>query len=495
MPVPFRLDDEAALASLRGLLTSCGYTAEAVAERYGLPGLYDWQEDTDREPLDRDDTSPLAAVCRLFLEGRYAPEDDARAAMGDDTFDALLRLGVLASDPDSSGRLYATVALYPVDGLHIASDRWNQPDRSLMLVNRDVVYSAIVANTHSFLKFIPTSPCGDFLELCSGTGVAALGAARDFARHAYAYDITERSTLFAEFNRRLNGLDNVTAAEGDLYDPAGEATFDRIVAHPPYVPVVREKWVFHSGGEDGEFISRRIVEGLPRYLRPGGLFYMLSIVTERQDGEPDARLRAFLGEAGGEFDVAFLPIKHMPPETFALNAVKESPTPSEDLRQFKEVFERLRIRSLVQGMTFIQRRSSPRAVFTVRRQHTAATSPADVERLLDLETAMTTREGLESLLDRTARANASVRLTVSHAFTPDGWQPDRYQLVTEQPFSMQAATDAWAPYLLSLCDGRRTLRAIFAQMQEDGVFPAEADPIEFAQAAGVLASGSLLFLD
>ena len=33
---------------------------------------------------------------------------------------------------------------------------------------------------------------------------------------AFAYDLSRRSTLFAEFNRRLNGIANMTAARGDL---------------------------------------------------------------------------------------------------------------------------------------------------------------------------------------------------------------------------------------------------------------------------------------
>jgi methylase of polypeptide subunit release factors len=72
-----------------------------------------------------------------------------------------------------------------------------------------------------------------------GTGIAALVAAQKDAAHAWAFDITARATHFAEFNRRLNAIPNVTAAEGDLYAPAGGQTFDRIVAHPPYLPVYR----------------------------------------------------------------------------------------------------------------------------------------------------------------------------------------------------------------------------------------------------------------
>lgn len=89
---------------------------------------------------------------------------------------------------------------------------------------------------------IPASPCERFLELCCGTGIAALLAARNGAKHAYAFDIAARSVPFAEFNRRLNGLESVTIREGDLYSPSAGERFDRIVAHPPYVPVLQPKY-------------------------------------------------------------------------------------------------------------------------------------------------------------------------------------------------------------------------------------------------------------
>src|ERR1700688_2432957 len=103
---------------------------------------------------------------------------------------------------------------------------------------------------------------------------------------------------------RLNRILNRTAAEGALYEPAGDLTFDRIVAHPPYVPVYRPQLIFDSGGQDGEQIVRRIIEGLPRYLRPGGQFFALTMGTDRERLF-ERRLRDWLGEAEGEFDVAF----------------------------------------------------------------------------------------------------------------------------------------------------------------------------------------------
>jgi methylase of polypeptide subunit release factors len=85
----------------------------------------------------------------------------------------------------------------------------------------------------------------------------------------------------AEFNRLLNGLNNLTTIQGDLYERLGDLTFDHIVAHPPYMPVLIRAQIFYDRGSDGEQVTRRIVMGLPRYLRPGGCFYCLAQGSDR----------------------------------------------------------------------------------------------------------------------------------------------------------------------------------------------------------------------
>ena len=42
------------------------------------------------------------------------------------------------------------------------------------------------------------------------------------------------------------------------------------MTHPPYIPAKETELIFRDGGKDGEQIIRRAVEGLPRFLRPGG---------------------------------------------------------------------------------------------------------------------------------------------------------------------------------------------------------------------------------
>src|SRR5262249_31659234 len=145
----------------------------------------------------------------------------------------------------------------------------------------DIVYSALTSETHRVADLMPRGRCGDYLELCLGTGIAALLAGRDFAANTYAVDITARSDRLARGNAALNGLSNVTALAGDLYAPVAGRTFDMITAHPPYVPSFETELVFRDGGEDGEQITRRIIAGLAEHLRPGGQFYCDCLMTDR----------------------------------------------------------------------------------------------------------------------------------------------------------------------------------------------------------------------
>ena len=109
-------------------------------------------------------------------------------------------------------------------------------------------------------------------------------------------DITERSTRFAEFNRLLNGVANATILQGDLYEPVRGLRFDRIVAHPPYVPAASE--VDLSGcriGRRGHHArDRERPRGQPI---PGGRLYCLSLGADHKGEALEHRVRRWLGDA------------------------------------------------------------------------------------------------------------------------------------------------------------------------------------------------------
>jgi hypothetical protein len=240
-PVPLRLGTDAEFAALRSVLAAAGYSEPAICQRLGIQKISQFQFVIERRKQQRPlpaDPDALDLLIRLFLEN----DPVARATASTLPLDIFTALGLLTAHTSDPDLLSGTVVLHPLCGLYIVSDRPGPVEGSAGRPPDDFVYPAMIPNTALFLDLIqpgPSAPgpCDAFLDLCAGTGIAALVAASNGAAHAYSYDITERSTVFAEFNRRMNGLQNVSAAQGDLYQPAGDLTFDRIVAHPPYVPV------------------------------------------------------------------------------------------------------------------------------------------------------------------------------------------------------------------------------------------------------------------
>jgi release factor glutamine methyltransferase len=111
------------------------------------------------------------------------------------------------------------------------------------------------------------------LDLCTGTGILALTAAR-LGAGATAVDISRRAVLNARLNARLNRLD-VDVLRGDLLAPVQDRSFDLIVSNPPYIPAppgertrgAARAW---DAGPDGRELLDRICDAAPGHLRPGG---------------------------------------------------------------------------------------------------------------------------------------------------------------------------------------------------------------------------------
>src|SRR3954471_16648987 len=111
------------------------------------------------------------------------------------------------------------------------------------------------------------------LDLCSGTGILGLTAARLGAR-ATAIDLSRRAVLNARLNARLNRLE-LEALRGDLFAPVEGRRFDLIVSNPPYIPAppgtvtngAARAW---DAGPDGRALLDRICDAAATHLRPGG---------------------------------------------------------------------------------------------------------------------------------------------------------------------------------------------------------------------------------
>lgn len=118
------------------------------------------------------------------------------------------------------------------------------------------------------------------LDLCSGSGVIAVAAARCGAREVTAVDVARPALLAIAMNARLNSV-RVRPVRGDLFGAVPGQRFDVIVCNPPYVPSetdtlprrgLKRAW---EGGRDGRMLLDRICAHASQHLRPGGILLLV----------------------------------------------------------------------------------------------------------------------------------------------------------------------------------------------------------------------------
>ncbi|WP_345483965.1 HemK2/MTQ2 family protein methyltransferase [Streptomyces roseoviridis] len=136
------------------------------------------------------------------------------------------------------------------------------------------------------------------LDLCTGTGVLAVAAARRGAR-ATAVDISGRSVMTARLNAWLHRC-RIRAVRGDLTAPVAGERFDLVTVNPPYVPADsprlpargrRRAW---DAGLDGRLLLDRICREAPSLLAPNGVLLLVQSSLSDVGASVDALTRAGL---------------------------------------------------------------------------------------------------------------------------------------------------------------------------------------------------------
>src|SRR5687767_14896987 len=163
-------------------------------------------------------------------------------------------------------------------------------------VTRDVLIprpdtETLVENVLQLARNQPGFEAPRVLDLCTGSGcVAAAIAQHCKAATVVATDVSPAAIDVARRNvERLGLSDRVVLEQGDLFD-ALAASVDRepfhlVVANPPYIATAKvaeldrsvkeyEPRVALDGGPDGLDLHRRILNGAPRYLTPGGRVFL-----------------------------------------------------------------------------------------------------------------------------------------------------------------------------------------------------------------------------
>ena len=141
---------------------------------------------------------------------------------------------------------------------------------------------------------------GTAIDVCTGSGAIAAALRRE---HPLARIVGTDIDAGAVSCARTNGVETV---RGDLFDPVPReflGTTDVVVGVVPYVPTPALALLPHDtrmfeapshyhGGLDGTDVLLRVIDGAPRFLRPGGTLLL------ELGGNQDERVRPRLDELG-----------------------------------------------------------------------------------------------------------------------------------------------------------------------------------------------------
>ena len=488
----------AAFAVLREALVAARFDEPTVSARLGVPSLYDVKRLADgRTTLASTPEDANAALVRLFIDSEPLPAALVERLLSARLLDALYALGLVAPAAAGDASLAATAMLYPTQGLWLASDRQPMRVADLALLPQDYVFSALNSLTQQYLDVVPDAPGARVLELCAGTGVAALRAARRGAAEAWATDIAPRCVEFIRFNARLNDVaDRVRAVESDEWSALGGETFDLVVAHPPYVPALSHRFDFRDGGEDGEQVARRIVEGLGAHVRPGGRYVMRAALSDRRGAPIAARVREWLGSAGDAFDLVVVEHGEYGPVEAYQNVTKGGKD-FVDCERWLKHFDALGVERFAVSVVELRRDAAERAPLTERR---VAGKPPD-HRAVDWvfrwahRVASRGATPVARLAGQRPRVAPGARLAVHLESDASGaWFNVGAMVETAWPTHAVVKAPPLAPTLLELCDGTRDLPAILAGLREAGLVSGDVTHADVAHLVEVLAAAGAVEL-
>lgn len=239
----------------------------------GIPALRNLSAET---ALERTSTvSSQNTLIRLFVIGVPVPAVAIGKAFPGLSLDALLAGGLLE---ERQGSLFAAIKMTPIHGLLIAFDRsWigdkvEAPDHVMGPSDTARMLASLIIRSEGSAA----------LDIGSGCGYLAFIASKTNKR-VIATDLNPRAAAFVEFNATFNGIENVEARTGNLFQPVEREQFDLIISNPPFVISPEDRLIYLNGGMPADAFCKRIAADAPAYLVEGGSLQMLCNWVEKAE--------------------------------------------------------------------------------------------------------------------------------------------------------------------------------------------------------------------
>jgi methylase of polypeptide subunit release factors len=450
---------EGVVADLRELLRTHGYAGPRATAALGAPiGAEHHAADLPLYLRRLAEPTPLHTLIRLFALQATVAEADARRAFSPLPIEEVAALG-LVERVDVGVR--PLVALAVAEGLVLARDR---PDPVTFAVQPDHVLG-VSPPALLLARLTVRRTARRVLDLGCGGGVQALLAARH-AERVVGVDLNPRALAFARFNARLNGIHNIEWREGDLFEPVAGERFDLVVCNPPYV-VSPESWLlFRDGGGAGDGICARVVEGLESCLAEGGFATVLANWALGEGEHWSDRPRRWVEKTG--CDAWILCSETQDGLTYAAVWTRgpEAGGYADALERWTAHYAALGIRSVAMGVLVLRRRTA--GANWVRADELPAVPQRDCSagllRVFAGEDRLLSLGDDEALLDEALRVAEPLRLRQTVAFHGGAPEVQEAEISLADGLPLRGAADGGTIRLLQLCDGRRRLREIVAEM-------------------------------
>jgi methylase of polypeptide subunit release factors len=429
------------------LLASYAEDSGDIADRVG-----------DFLPEKHHEEPPLIRM--LFLGRAISPQEweDAVPASVRESFHAL---GLI--EPASNDRVRASCLLYRLRDVYVTSDRFMTDEGQVGRPAQDSVYYSLTETAQHYLWSLPTKQYERALEIGSGSGVAALLIAKN-CEEMYATDIAPRCILYSEFNRRLNGFENIVVREGSFYEPVEGLQFDLIACHPPFdLSLSSNKYVYADGGADGEFVTREVIAGLGDALKPGGQYVSAFRASDRKGAPIETRIRQWLGERQDDFDIAVAVRSTVKPEEHAISASMLAKQNLDEYEKYMDFFKEIGITQFVYCHLLIERKTGAGTPITARRVVGERCTARELEGLLAWERSKDSVELVRAHLTVSEHTSLHVR----HALKKGELVPVEYKFEVVQPFADEQTVPEWVAKLVALCVAGRTADAVHALMRKE----------------------------
>src|ERR1700687_4689674 len=209
---------------IREALAKANYTDQGVSATLGIENLGKLRERKLPAMLRRTaGGTPLETLVRLFVLGQTADLAAVRKAIAPMSVEEWTEIGLI----EVTGALVrGRIQLRYHQGLIFAYDfprrgRGGLPQDYVMGVSPSSLVLASMTVRHAN---------DSTLDLGSGCGIQTILAA-SHSKRVVGVDCNPRANAMAEFNAKLNAINNVEFREGNMFEPVKDETFDLIVSN------------------------------------------------------------------------------------------------------------------------------------------------------------------------------------------------------------------------------------------------------------------------